>query len=157
MTTLTTVGYGDICPANDVERMYELGALLITALIFATLLSTISELVAKVDSQAALADEKIEAARDFMNYYKMPRELRAKASRASSQRYCARLRPGFVAACRAVRARCAGAAVLRVLLLEAQCCGRGGDHVVAQLDAAGAGDGLHGDQAAEGRAALRAA
>ena len=86
MTTLTTVGYGDICPAIDVERMYELGALLITALIFATLLSTISELVAKVDSQAALADEKIEAARDFMNYYKMPRELRAKASRASSQR-----------------------------------------------------------------------
>lgn len=81
ITTLTTVGYGDIGPTNDAERCYELGTLLITALIFSLLLSTISELVAKVDQQAALADEKIEAARDFMNYYKMPRELRAKVRR----------------------------------------------------------------------------
>ena len=33
-TTLTTVGYGDITPANYYEIMYELLALLTTALVF---------------------------------------------------------------------------------------------------------------------------
>ena len=40
-TTLTTVGYGDITPTNDAERMYTVGALLVTALISGYIISNI--------------------------------------------------------------------------------------------------------------------
>ena len=41
--TLTTVGYGDIVPANNSERTYALFSLLIGALVFGYMLSMIGE------------------------------------------------------------------------------------------------------------------
>ena len=41
LMTLTTVGYGDITPTNNAERAFTLGSLLIGALVFGYLLSTI--------------------------------------------------------------------------------------------------------------------
>ena len=42
LTTLTTVGYGDITPASDAERVYSIFALLIGALIFGFMISQVS-------------------------------------------------------------------------------------------------------------------
>ena len=41
VTTLTTVGYGDLVPTNDVERGYALGAMLCSALVFGYMISNI--------------------------------------------------------------------------------------------------------------------
>merc|ERR1719163_2354682 len=49
LTTLTTVGYGDITPTNNPERMYSLFSLLTGALVFGFMLSSIGSLVAAVD------------------------------------------------------------------------------------------------------------
>ena len=35
MTTLSTVGYGDITPANDRERAFSIGAMLVAGVVFA--------------------------------------------------------------------------------------------------------------------------
>ena len=75
LTTLTTVGYGDITPQNDVERMYSLFALLTGALVFGFMLSSIGSLVAAVDRQAALSEEKLDEVKEYMRWRQLPREL----------------------------------------------------------------------------------
>lgn len=52
VTTLTTVGYGDVIPTNDAERGYALGAMLCSALVFGYMISNIGSLVASIDRQA---------------------------------------------------------------------------------------------------------
>jgi len=75
LTTLTTVGYGDITPANDAERMYALFALLTGALVFGFMLSSIGSLVAAVDRQAALSEERMDEVKEYMRWRKLPRDL----------------------------------------------------------------------------------
>ena len=52
VTTLTTVGYGDLVPTNDAERTYALCAMLCSALVFGYMISNIGSLVASMDRQA---------------------------------------------------------------------------------------------------------
>ena len=75
LTTLTTVGYGDITPTNDVERVYSLFALLLGALVFGYMLSSIGSLVAAIDRQAALSEEKMDEVKEYMRWRKLPRDL----------------------------------------------------------------------------------
>ena len=49
LMTLATVGYGDIVPVNEAERLYTLLALLIGALLFGFILSTVESLVMHAD------------------------------------------------------------------------------------------------------------
>ena len=55
VTTLTTVGYGDVIPTNDTERGYALAAMLCSALVFGYMISNIGSLVASMDRQARRA------------------------------------------------------------------------------------------------------
>jgi CRP-like cAMP-binding protein len=75
LTTLTTVGYGDITPTNNAERKYSLFALLIGALVFGFMLSSIGSLVAAVDRQAALSEERMDEVKEYMRWRKLPRDL----------------------------------------------------------------------------------
>ena len=45
LTTLTTVGYGDITPCNNIERAYCLFAMLVGAMMFGYMMSTIGSMV----------------------------------------------------------------------------------------------------------------
>ena len=49
---LSQVGYGDITPTNDAERLFCLAALLIGGLVFGFIVSTIGSMVAAIDRQA---------------------------------------------------------------------------------------------------------
>lgn len=69
------VGYGDVVPMNNVERVYSLFALLIGALVFGYMLSTIGTLVASLDRQAALSEDRMDAIKEYMRFRKLPREL----------------------------------------------------------------------------------
>ena len=53
LTTLTTVGYGDITPQNDAERIYASCALMIGGFVFGMMISNVSALVLSLDRQAA--------------------------------------------------------------------------------------------------------
>ena len=63
MTTVSTVGYGDITPTNDSERLYTLGCLFIGALVFGFLLSTLADLYSKFDANAVRIDESLREVR----------------------------------------------------------------------------------------------
>ena len=75
LTTLTTVGYGDIVPVNNTERYYALFALLIGAIVFGYMLSSIGSLVSALDRQAALSEEKMDAIKEYMRWRRLPRDL----------------------------------------------------------------------------------
>jgi hypothetical protein len=61
LTTLTSVGYGDITPANHGERMYTTMALLVGALVFGYVLSDVGTLFASLSRQSSLIDEQKDA------------------------------------------------------------------------------------------------
>lgn len=75
LTTLTTVGYGDITPTNNTERTYTAVSLLIGALVFGYMLSSIGSLVSALDRQAALSEEKMDAIKEYMRWRHLPRDL----------------------------------------------------------------------------------
>ena len=57
LMTLTTVGYGDITPTNDTERVYVLFCLLVGAVVFGFLLSTLGDVLSNVDQNATKIEE----------------------------------------------------------------------------------------------------
>ena len=75
LTTLTTVGYGDITPTNDIERWYALGCLLVGAIIFGYMISTIGSLVTSMDRQSALVQDKTDSIKEYIAWRRMPRRL----------------------------------------------------------------------------------
>ena len=75
LTTLTTVGYGDITPTNSAEQAYECFALLIGGLIFGYLLSQVGVLVASLDRQTALIEEKLDNVKEYAESRCLPRPL----------------------------------------------------------------------------------
>ena len=75
LTTLTTVGYGDITPANDPERWYALGSLLVGALVFGYMLSSIGDLIGSLDKEGARLQEKLDEVKEFTRWHKMDPDL----------------------------------------------------------------------------------
>ena len=75
LTTLTTVGYGDIVATNDVERSYAVFALLMGALVFGYMISSIASLVKALDRQGGLTEERMDEIKEYMRWRKLPREL----------------------------------------------------------------------------------
>jgi len=75
LTTLTTVGYGDITPQNDPERWYAAGALLVGGVVFGLMLSNVGVLVASLDRQAAAVEEKLDSVKEYIFLRGLPRDL----------------------------------------------------------------------------------
>ena len=75
LTTLTTVGYGDITPTNDAERVYTLIALLIGALVFGYLMTSVGDLVANLDNRANMVNEKLDNIQELILHHRLPPSL----------------------------------------------------------------------------------
>ena len=67
LTTLSTVGYGDITPTNNIERSYCFFAMLVGAMMFGYMMSTIGSMVTTMDRQAAAFEEKMDKVRRFIS------------------------------------------------------------------------------------------
>lgn len=87
LTTLTTVGYGDIVPTNDIERLYALFALLIGALVFGGMLSSLGALLSTVDRNAVELDARLGEFKAFTRWHKMPPELAARVRKYGETLY----------------------------------------------------------------------
>ena len=81
LTTLTTVGYGDITPQNDTERRFVTVALLLGSLVFAYILGVIASLLQTYDRQALLVSERIDAVKEYTRFRGLPRALGIKIRR----------------------------------------------------------------------------
>jgi voltage-gated potassium channel Kch len=63
VTTMTTIGYGDLIPQNDAERVFAVFAMLAVGMVFGYLLSNVGVLIASMDRQAAVIEEKMDVRR----------------------------------------------------------------------------------------------
>ena len=75
LMTLTTVGYGDIVPYTDLERMYTLVVLLVGAIVFGVLLSSLGNLLSNVDPTKVRIDAKVNEVKEFLRWHSVPMEL----------------------------------------------------------------------------------
>ena len=64
LTTMSTVGYGDITPVNDSERAFATMSLVVGALSFAFINGNVVGLLNTLDNQSALVEEKLEAVKE---------------------------------------------------------------------------------------------
>merc|ERR1712137_475599 len=65
ITTMTTVGYGDIIPNNDIERVYAAAAIMIGATVFGYIIGSIASLASHERGIEALTKKKLKMIRKF--------------------------------------------------------------------------------------------
>jgi hypothetical protein len=69
IVTLATVGYGDVTPANDIERSYATALALVGAIVFAYCIGSISSLAAQGNSTEAKIEETLKSLTDFFRWH----------------------------------------------------------------------------------------
>ena len=58
LTTMTTVGYGDMSAQNYTEVSFVLVLLFVASIVFASLMGTLNELIASLNNETRAIDEK---------------------------------------------------------------------------------------------------
>jgi len=75
MTTMTTVGYGDIHPVNYQEVCFALGFLGFSGVYFAIMMGTLTDLITNMNRRRHVLDDKKRELRRYMNWRAVPRKL----------------------------------------------------------------------------------
>lgn len=75
VTTLTTVGYGDITPQTNLARVYTMGVMLFGVSIFGLLISHFFRMMMIADKYTEEKKEKMNSLKEFMRYYHIPNSL----------------------------------------------------------------------------------
>eukprot|EP00191_Tetraselmis_sp_GSL018_P005589 CAMPEP_0177605304 /NCGR_PEP_ID=MMETSP0419_2-20121207/16627_1 /TAXON_ID=582737 /ORGANISM="Tetraselmis sp., Strain GSL018" /LENGTH=989 /DNA_ID=CAMNT_0019099439 /DNA_START=131 /DNA_END=3101 /DNA_ORIENTATION=+ len=78
MSTLTTVGYGDVTPANDVEKVASMFAMVIGVTVFAYFMGTTASLITALHSTETVVSSRISQMNEFLRQRRVPRELQNK-------------------------------------------------------------------------------
>ena len=78
---LTTVGFGDVTPMNDVERVYTLVSLMLGAFVFGFLLTTVADLLKNADQNAVTIEKKLDEVKVYLRWYQFRPELAARVRR----------------------------------------------------------------------------
>ena len=76
VTTMTTVGYGDITPTNALESTYCMAAMVIGGFIYGYIISVISSIVASSDANDREYNERMGTLASWLKYHKMPENVR---------------------------------------------------------------------------------
>jgi len=69
------VGYGDITPTNDRERMFSTFSLVVGALSFAFINGNVVSVLASLDNHASLVEGKMEAVKEYVQWRSLPKDL----------------------------------------------------------------------------------
>jgi hypothetical protein len=75
ITTLTTVGYGDICPKDNFGRLYTMMVMILGVGMYGFVIGNISSLLVKVDSVRENHRRKMNSLSDFMQHCQVPPHL----------------------------------------------------------------------------------
>jgi len=78
ITTMTTVGYGDVVPQNVNEVIVAIICMIISCCAFGYLLGNMAHLIASVDSTQTMYKEKMEFVREYMTYQNLPGEIQTR-------------------------------------------------------------------------------
>ncbi len=78
VTTLTTIGYGDITPANPVQFFYVIIIMFMGAAIYGFIIGNIANIIANIDVAKSQFREKIENIDTFLKYRDIPNDLQTR-------------------------------------------------------------------------------
>lgn len=72
VTTLTTVGYGDISPTNNLSRIFTMVVMVIGIASYGVIIGSVSSLMFNMDRYKEKKKEKLDELSTFFNHYKVP-------------------------------------------------------------------------------------
>ena len=75
VTTMTTVGYGDVIPQNDTERFYALMSMVVGGGFYGYIIASMASLVSTFDVNQNLYYEKMDTVVAYMRQRNFPGEL----------------------------------------------------------------------------------
>ena len=76
VTTMTTVGFGDIKPVTFAEITMSLVTMLVGATVFSYIVGNMASIVGNLDGRSAAFKSKMDGLMEFMHEHDLPRELR---------------------------------------------------------------------------------
>jgi voltage-gated potassium channel len=91
LTTLTTIGYGDITPTDNIGRIFTCGVMIIGVGMYGIVIGNISRILASADRHKEQSREKINDLLLFMKHYKIPDNLQTAAINHYSHLFSKRL------------------------------------------------------------------
>lgn len=75
VTTLTTVGYGDITPQTNIGRLFTMGVMLIGVATYGIIIGNFSRMIMLADRHNEEKKEKMNNLHSFLKYYHIPNSL----------------------------------------------------------------------------------
>jgi hypothetical protein len=75
VTTLTTIGYGDITPTTNSQTIYTMGVMILGVGIYGYVIGNISTLLSNLDISRVTFQEKLNTINSFIKYKKLPPQL----------------------------------------------------------------------------------
>lgn len=78
ITTMTTVGYGDIFPTNDNELIFVMMVMLMGVSIYGYILGNVASLISNIDATSALFRQKMEEINRYMKHRRIPEKLQVR-------------------------------------------------------------------------------
>lgn len=76
VTTLSTVGYGDITPENSVQKIFTMGVMILGVGIYGFIIGNIATIFVNIDPARVHYLQRMERLAAFMNYRNIPASLR---------------------------------------------------------------------------------
>ena len=86
-TTMSSVGYGDITPRNNTERIFVVLLEFIGGFVFAVIIAAITSIVTHLDTNKRRATEQLDAVQSFIQTRKFPHEMGRRIRRHFRQYY----------------------------------------------------------------------
>ena len=76
ITTMTTVGYGDITPNNTIETIFTMVVMILGVSIYAYIIGNIASMIANLDAYNKRFQNQLLSLSNFMKVHRLPRELK---------------------------------------------------------------------------------
>eukprot|EP01048_Picozoa_sp_COSAG05_P016047 COSAG05_NODE_2016_length_3693_cov_2.028659_1_plen_1040_part_00 len=76
VTTLTTIGYGDILPISDAEYIYTIVCMYVGVSFYAYIAANVATVLASLDTKCQIQEQKMDKLNEFLKATKMPTPLR---------------------------------------------------------------------------------
>ncbi|WP_127716144.1 cyclic nucleotide-binding domain-containing protein [Halobacteriovorax sp. HLS] len=75
ITTLTTIGYGDITPTTNIGRIYTMPIMILGVGVYGFVIANVTRLFTTADRYKERSKEKINDVANYMKYYKIPERV----------------------------------------------------------------------------------
>ncbi|XP_022786272.1 potassium voltage-gated channel subfamily H member 7-like isoform X2 [Stylophora pistillata] len=76
LSSLTSVGFGNVAPSTNNERVFSIIVMLMGALMYATIFGNLTVIIQRLYLQTSKQHESLRLIRDFVRFYDIPRALR---------------------------------------------------------------------------------